>query len=488
MSTSKPMTKTQASKTLDAAESLRETALEDRRQVTNPPSSTDPPSGTDPQSKTGGWMWQVAPIALGAFVTIVFYGIVNVADWAPLNRYFLGHPVAIAATTLFCMAASILAVKASQVADEHRRLGLLREEDLRPSRTPTDSPALAWQHEHDAGLRARVWREDLAELPSATRGSQLVRRLDEILVRQSHRSSVGELPEDMRELSMRDADEAHDSLGLIRIIVWAIPMLGFLGTVIGITQTLGGLDFTDGTAAVDRLKSGLYVAFDTTALGLVLSVIAIFLQFPVERSNQNLLSEVDLRVRRLVSSVLGGEDPKDNQTALVTQLCAGIQAAVAESLATQAQLWRQTIEEAQQAWRTQHTEGAEQFRQTMRAAMEPALIEHADRIDATMDQIRAASKSVQGSLAGQTELWQKALEQTAVEVQTHRRTLLTHTEAMTTLAAKQASEDQVIRESLRQIDGQGSSEAMKTLAKAVEVLATRLPNESPRHQATRRAA
>ena len=82
----------------------------------------------------------------------------------------------------------------------------------------------------------------------------------------AQRGTTRHLADDLRELSGRDADAAHDSLGLVRIIVWAIPMLGFLGTVIGITQTLGGLDFSNGAAAVDNLKSGLYVAFDTTAL------------------------------------------------------------------------------------------------------------------------------------------------------------------------------------------------------------------------------
>ena len=46
------------------------------------------------------------------------------------------------------------------------------------------------------------------------------------------------------------SDANHDVLQLVRIIIWAIPMLGFLGTVVGITETLGGLDFSDGAAAV----------------------------------------------------------------------------------------------------------------------------------------------------------------------------------------------------------------------------------------------
>ena len=49
-------------------------------------------------------------------------------------------------------------------------------------------------------------------------------------------------------------------------------MLGFLGTVIGITQALGDLDPEELAnsiqTAMDGLLSGLYVAFDTTAVAL----------------------------------------------------------------------------------------------------------------------------------------------------------------------------------------------------------------------------
>ena len=38
---------------------------------------------------------------LGAALGVGFYGLVYAAPWAPLKRYFLGHPVAVAATVLF---------------------------------------------------------------------------------------------------------------------------------------------------------------------------------------------------------------------------------------------------------------------------------------------------------------------------------------------------------------------------------------------------
>lgn len=444
------------------------------------------------RANESGVVEKLTPLAVGLIGTGAFYAIVHAANWGPLNRYFLGHPVAIAATTLFCIAVSILAFKALQTAAQRNAMRLLRDDDLMPPPEESDqySPTEVWQRQNNAGLIARTWQTALAELPESTRHSRIVRRLDEILTRQLHRTTTGDLPEDLREVSIRDADDAHDSLGLIRIIVWAIPMLGFLGTVIGITQTLGGLDFSDGTGAVDRLKSGLYVAFDTTALGLVLSVVAIFLQFPVERGQQSLLADIDARVRKLVSAGLPSDDPGDSQTELVTHLCRGIEAAIAQSLSTQAKLWQETIEEAQAAWRTQHKEGAEQFRHLLQASMQPALTHHADRIEQTIGKLDGAASSVNLALREQTAAWRDALQETAIEVQTHRRTLLTHVEAMTTLATRQTASDENVRQTIKMVGENHSTanatsnrdpamaSAITTLARAVDILSTRLPEST----------
>ncbi|MCC9655372.1 MotA/TolQ/ExbB proton channel family protein [Rhodopirellula halodulae] len=444
------------------------------------------------ESTTTHWISAAGPIGLGLVGAVAFYGVVYAVNWGPLNRYFLGHPVAIAAAVLFSVACAILVVRALQVVRDRQQLDLLRDEDLllQTATLPGQSPAQQWLQQNDAGAIARNWMQSLRGLPVATRNSLLVRRLTDVLSRQAHRSGTGELPQDLRELSDRDADAAHDSYGLIRIIVWAIPMLGFLGTVIGITQTLGGLDFSDGTAAVDRLKSGLYVAFDTTALGLVLSVLAIFLQFPVERAQQGLLVKVDQRVRDLVSGNLPSEDAADNQTALVTQLCDGIRVAVQESLVTQAKLWRETIEEAQSAWRDQHDQGAEQFRSLMQASLQPALTSHADRIEATVSRLDAIGGGLGQTLKDQTKAWNDAMQATSVEVQTHRRTLLTHTEAMTSLAEQQSmAAPTTAAATLDPV----MEEAMRALARAVDTLSKRLPanasgQNADRSDSKRRAA
>lgn len=346
----------------------------------------------------------VLATVLGAALGAGFYGLVYAAPWAPLKRYFLGHPVAVAATVLFWFAVAVLVSKWLAVVTQSKQMEAIRDEDLLPP-SGKDSPAQRWLEENDAGHVSRNWLQDLAKLPSATRNSHLVRRLQELLTRQSQRGTTKHLADDLRELSGRDADAAHDSLGLVRIIVWAIPMLGFLGTVIGITQTLGGLDFSNGNAAVQNLKSGLYVAFDTTALGLVLSVVAIFLQFPIERGEQRLLATIDARVGHLVSASLPSDEASDNQTALIADLCRGVQAAVAESLDNQAKLWRQTIDEAQQHWHTVQTDSANRISESLEQTLLPALADHAKSVS-------GASELASKQLVSELDHWRTSMQET----------------------------------------------------------------------------
>jgi biopolymer transport protein ExbB/TolQ len=511
-------------------------------------------------SPSGEWRNGGSPLlaaALGMVLSGGFYAIITAINYLPLNRYFLGHPIAIAATILFWFGVAVLISKWFAILAQSNQLSAIRDEDLIPS-TAQDTPAERWLQQHDAGHVARNWLGEMERLPTETRNSHLVQRLSELLTRQSQRGTAKHLADDLRELSARDADSAHDSLGLVRIIVWAIPMLGFLGTVIGITQTLGGLDFTNGSAAVENLKSGLYVAFDTTAIGLVLSVVAIFLQFPVERSEQRVLAQIDARVGHLVSACLPSDETSDNQTALIADLCQGVQMAVAESLDNQARLWRETIDEAQQHWQTVHQANNDRIAEAFETTLVPALdrhaiametssrmagnqlqqqcdrgveilndvqtlIEESNRNAATVlteklesilqpslrDHAGSLDESTQSAadrMDRQWERWQSAMAHHADTISSQQLSLLNQYDALVhihreagSLTAMQSSLDQnllrlaeinaSIDQSVSAAAGDGMADAMRILARAVDVLSKRLADtELDVSSSTRQAA
>lgn len=431
----------------------------------------------------------VASRLAGVLLAGVFYLGLYLVPFAPAQRYFLGHPVAVGATILFCIAVVSLAGKWMGVRRQWQLCQQIDDDVLAPN--PDTPPQASAATEADSDVRGlcQRWLDSLGQLPRAARHSRLVGRLEELLQRQVRRGNARQLADDLREVSGRDADEAHDSLQLVRIIVWAIPMLGFLGTVIGITQTLGGLDFSDGTAAVDRLKSGLYVAFDTTALGLVLSVVAIFLQFPVEQAQQRLLATIDRRAGELLAAHL--PDPAvDGVSHQMTSLCEGVLNAVKQSLGTQAELWRETIDGAHQHWQTvvaaTGTELSDSIGQAIGSALSPALSSHTSELQQIQQQGVDA-------IDGRWQQWQLALSDNARILLAHQQTLVRQAELLADsqsraeeLVALQRSLDQnlqrleatnrAVEQSVSTAGGaEGVADAVRILARAVDVLSAQLP-------------
>jgi chemotaxis protein MotA len=64
-------------------------------------------------------------------------------------------------------------------------------------------------------------------------------------------------------------EKAEGDQSVIRYLTWVIPSIGFVGTVIGISQAL----IVANSGDMDKITSLLGVAFDTTLVALVLSIV-----------------------------------------------------------------------------------------------------------------------------------------------------------------------------------------------------------------------
>ena len=110
---------------------------------------------------------------------------------------------------------------------------------------------------------------------------------------------------ELYELSM------SSSFSLPKVLLWAIPLMGFIGTVIGMSQAVGSFDAVLSNADnVDGLKNGLVkvtgglgTAFDTTYLALVISVILAFPLSVLEKQEDRLLNQIDGVVREAVMAL-----------------------------------------------------------------------------------------------------------------------------------------------------------------------------------------
>ncbi|MEM7591962.1 MAG: flagellar motor protein MotA [Cyanobacteria bacterium P01_A01_bin.83] len=95
---------------------------------------------------------------------------------------------------------------------------------------------------------------------------------------------------------------SESSYSFPRILVWAIPLLGFIGTVIGISGAVSGFTgFLENSGDVEQIKEGigqvtsnLGLAFDTTLLALFLSVLVMIPLVLVERYESRLLLGIDV--------------------------------------------------------------------------------------------------------------------------------------------------------------------------------------------------
>lgn len=110
---------------------------------------------------------------------------------------------------------------------------------------------------------------------------------------------VGDVDDALNARADADADAAESSYTLLRGLVWAIPVLGFIGTVQGLSLSLGAFgDVIQESADFDQLKpalrevtGGLATAFDTTLLALVAALVVQMLLTVIRRREEELLDD-----------------------------------------------------------------------------------------------------------------------------------------------------------------------------------------------------
>ena len=102
-----------------------------------------------------------------------------------------------------------------------------------------------------------------------------------------------------------EAERAESELSIIRYIAWAIPSVGFIGTVRGIGNALGQAHRAVGGDIIGVTES-LGVAFNSTFIALLISIVLMFLIHALQSSQERLVLDVrrycdDWFVRRLRS-------------------------------------------------------------------------------------------------------------------------------------------------------------------------------------------
>lgn len=127
----------------------------------------------------------------------------------------------------------------------------------------------------DAWLSGRA---DEAMRMAAERKSVLMRILQAVFSGIQAKPGDPSYAEELgRQTAIIELATMSDRLRTLDMVVQAAPMLGLLGTVIGMIDAFSVLSLSDGAADAAGLAGGIWIALTTTAVGLAVALVAFFI-------------------------------------------------------------------------------------------------------------------------------------------------------------------------------------------------------------------
>ena len=134
----------------------------------------------------------------------------------------------------------------------------------------------------------REYSRPLQALPEATRARLLPRALLAALQRFASSRNIQDVSTAVRAVCDAESDRLDSELAMVRYIAWAIPSIGFIGTVRGIGDALGqAYEAVEGNIA--GVTTSLGVAFNSTFVALVISIFVMFMMHQLQLVQERLV-------------------------------------------------------------------------------------------------------------------------------------------------------------------------------------------------------
>ena len=331
-----------------------------------------------------------------------------------LLRYLVGHPISKCTTLLFLIGVAALALIANNVFDqfcncETIELDLEQAEKSR-AKTARDSKR-STQDSKPATLaeQAKCLLDQLHEYKWTTQSQYLWRRLASALSFIQRTDNTIGIEDELKYLSDMDRDRQQHRYSLVRILIWATPMLGFLGTVLGISQALGGIQVgadNDFQQMLNSLRGSLFVAFDTTALALTLSMVLMFMQFFIDRFESQLLDIVDRRAHEELSPIYSGQNPTDPQAVAIQEVGQILLAEAQGMIKEQNDLWARSLKTSEKAW----THSVSDVHRSVQENLHASITQAAAQLS---DAVAKSSQAVDKQMLQRFDAWRSTLTENA---------------------------------------------------------------------------
>jgi biopolymer transport protein ExbB/TolQ len=341
---------------------------------------------------SAGWMSLIfqSPLLWGGLLAGGFYALIygGVLDHELVLRYFAKHPVEKMETVLFFIGLATLLLKIGDFQGQASRLSESVWEGIPTSAATADT------------LQALSKRLD--ELPPARQNDSIIRRLHSVLDYVRFRGNAENLDDELKYLADTEAARINAGFGLFRVIIWAIPILGFLGTVIGITMALKSLTGSQmGENVMAEALSGLGLKFDTTALALGLSMVLMFVHFFIDRMANTFQDQVYHRTREeLMGRFQAVAKGPDGQLAVVRQMAETMIQVADRLVRQQVELWQASLEAAGSRWMQMSKLAGDTLQSSLAGAMKDSLQVHA----------RELAAAEQNAMHNSRNSWEKVLQ------------------------------------------------------------------------------
>jgi hypothetical protein len=249
-----------------------------------------------------------------------------------VRRYLANHPIEYWTVGLFLAGVALLGDRGLQTWRERQAL----------------RRAVAAVTPPDSFLRKpprEVLRTLSQHLPSWAVSSLAGQRLLAALECVAQGRSSQETAALLRDIASQDADRLERSQSSIRFITWAIPILGFLGTVLGITSAIAHVTPEHLEKSLSGVTAGLAVAFDTTALALSLSIVLMLLASVVDRAERSLLGRLDQFATFQLLPLVQSIHPEAGPQAPWDQLLERLFQATAQAWEQERHEWSRTVQQ-----------------------------------------------------------------------------------------------------------------------------------------------
>jgi biopolymer transport protein ExbB/TolQ len=139
---------------------------------------------------------------------------------------------------------------------------------------------------------AKDYARQLEHLPQEEKGMLVVRALQRTLDRFAATRSIRDSAETSRAVCDAEADRLDSGFAMIRYVAWAIPAIGFIGTVQHISVALLQAHKAV-TGDIINVTSSLGIAFNSTFVALSLTIVLMFFLHQLQQLQESFVHNTD---------------------------------------------------------------------------------------------------------------------------------------------------------------------------------------------------